>query len=272
MTLAARHYDNASDMLAGAHAVRMRLMQPKNAVKQLPMLSGPVIDRQAPASPDGPLWMQKQIHFDAHVRQWEWQLANRGGDQRQFVFQRCKELGLKYSEFVGTGGRAELIGKRQIIWYELRAKFHLSFPKIAEMSGGRDHTTILSGVKRVAKIMDMGIPESVSDRARIMTDRGLNSRMRQEYAKGMTQTQLAAKYGLAEGALQKVIQMEKWSKGSPEAAKRYDLAGIYDAYYGGWPIKEISRKFKVPERTLQGLRQRLGWAKRDQSNMKEKAS
>ena len=270
MSLAARHYDNAADMLAGAHAVRMRLMRPRNAVKELRALPAPVIAVPTPISADSPLWMQKPIQFDAHVRQWEWQLANRGGSQRQFIARRCEELGLKYSDFVGRGGKSEAIGKRQIIWYELRLKFKLSYPQIADLSGGREHTSVMSGVKRVAKIMELDIPESVSDRARLMEDRALNSRMRREYAKGATQPQLAEKYRIAEGAIQKVAQLEKWPRECRDVAKKYDLTGIFDAYYAGRSIKEISRKFNVPERTLRGLRQRFGWVKRSALEIKER--
>ncbi|MBZ5761565.1 hypothetical protein LAV84_18385 [Rhizobium sp. VS19-DR104.2] len=270
MTLTSRHYDNAADMLAGAHAVRMRLLRPKNAFRIVEALPAPVAYAPPPADLGAPLWTRQATHFDAHVRHWEWRLANPGGDRREFVARRCEELGLKHSDFVGSSQKAGLTGKRQIIWYELRLNFNLSYPQIGAMSGGRDHSTILSGVRRIAKIMDAEVPGSLSDAGRLSSDRELNDRMRREYAKGATQADLAEKYGLSLGAIQKVAQLEKWPRECQEVAKRYDLAGIFDAYYAGWPIRDITEKFQLPERTLRGLRQRFGWAKRGLRGVQEK--
>ncbi len=58
---------------------------------------------------------------------------------------------ISYDEIMGTRRNKEIVLPRQIAMYFMRTELHLSFPIIAAKLGGRDHTTIMHGVKKLEK-------------------------------------------------------------------------------------------------------------------------
>lgn len=60
---------------------------------------------------------------------------------------------ISYDEITGTRRSKEIVLPRQIAMYFMRTELHLSFPIIAARLGGRDHTTIMHGVKKLEKII-----------------------------------------------------------------------------------------------------------------------
>lgn len=47
-----------------------------------------------------------------------------------------------------------LVRARQALYFALRVGLGWSFPMIGKAVGGRDHTTVMYGVKRVARLLD----------------------------------------------------------------------------------------------------------------------
>lgn len=60
---------------------------------------------------------------------------------------------ISYEEITGTRRNKEIVLPRQIAMYFMRTELHLSFPIIASKLGGRDHTTIMHGVKKLERII-----------------------------------------------------------------------------------------------------------------------
>ncbi len=58
---------------------------------------------------------------------------------------------ISYDEITGTRRNKEIVLPRQIAMYFMRTELHLSFPIIASKLGGRDHTTVMHGVKKLEK-------------------------------------------------------------------------------------------------------------------------
>lgn len=56
---------------------------------------------------------------------------------------------ISYDEIIGTRRNREIVLPRQIAMYFMRTELHLSFPIIASKLGGKDHTTIMHGVKKL---------------------------------------------------------------------------------------------------------------------------
>lgn len=42
-----------------------------------------------------------------------------------------------------------IVYARHMVWYILREHYNLSYPYIGELTGGRDHTSIIHGVRRI---------------------------------------------------------------------------------------------------------------------------
>jgi chromosomal replication initiator protein len=58
---------------------------------------------------------------------------------------------LKSDEVMGARRYKELVYPRQLAMYLMRHELAFSFPKIAKEIGGKDHTTIMHGVKKIEK-------------------------------------------------------------------------------------------------------------------------
>ncbi len=72
------------------------------------------------------------------------------------------EVGLK--DILGTKRDREIVVPRQVAMYVMRQELNISFPKIAQSLGGRDHTTIMHGVKKIQKLKndDQQIAQDIS--------------------------------------------------------------------------------------------------------------
>jgi chromosomal replication initiator protein len=59
---------------------------------------------------------------------------------------------LETSQILGAKRQKEVVYPRQLVMYLLRELAHQSFPQIGEALGGKDHTTIIHGVDKIAKL------------------------------------------------------------------------------------------------------------------------
>ena len=61
---------------------------------------------------------------------------------------RCKEIGVEYSDIVGISRKRDITIPRQRLMYEVYEKFPgLSLPQMGRMFGGRDHSTLIHGIR-----------------------------------------------------------------------------------------------------------------------------
>ncbi len=63
----------------------------------------------------------------------------------------AQQFGITHDELIGSKRNKELVYPRQLAMYLLRNELNLSFPQIARELGGKDHTTIMYGYKKIQK-------------------------------------------------------------------------------------------------------------------------
>jgi hypothetical protein len=89
---------------------------------------------------------------DLHMvlyRMWIWEKTTVGAEVTQYIRSRCLALGVNYLEIIG-GCRLRMVAEiRQLLMWELRTLFNLSFSKIGLCFMERDHTTALHAVRKV---------------------------------------------------------------------------------------------------------------------------
>ena len=61
---------------------------------------------------------------------------------------------LNATDILGVKRDKEIVLPRQIVMYLLRTNLNLSYPRIATQLGGKDHTTIMHGSKKIDKLLD----------------------------------------------------------------------------------------------------------------------
>jgi hypothetical protein len=209
MTLQSQSFD-VSAYLSEGWARRQRLMNPPNAfkpTKAVPVLT--VVHR----APERPLWRTQAISFDAHVLAYQWNRAKiKANPVQEYIKARCVELGADYARVTKKGRTSrDITGHRQLIMYELKTKFHLSYPRIGR-EFGCDHSTALHAVTRIAKIRGEERPEFVSGTDRLLGDHVLKQNLKGDYLCGMSIEDLAEKFEISELAIVTVAKMETWHK------------------------------------------------------------
>ncbi|MDP3954910.1 MAG: chromosomal replication initiator protein DnaA [bacterium] len=76
-------------------------------------------------------------------------LQTRALSPRSILSAVAKHFNTKTSDILGSCRRQELVLPRQIIMYLLREEIKVPLAKIGEILGGRDHTTVMHGVKKI---------------------------------------------------------------------------------------------------------------------------
>ncbi len=267
MTSAARQFQSADEMRQNAAAVRNRLMNPANAfrpVKPSPMLR--VVQRVVVP----PMWRQEDTQFDEHVRAWQWYLAsNRCSKIRAYIIRRCAELGADYMQVIGPSHAREITGPRQIIMWELRTKLNVSYPRIGREFGGRDHTTVIHAVARVAKIMGEDRPEYQSGTQRLLNDPDLKAKVKEAHQRGDTLDEISIAFDISERAVTAVGKSENWYRTNRKTRASFrqvkvhmaDLRKDYEA--GLNSLKFVAGAHGISDRTLGRLAETHGWVRRN---------
>ena len=77
----------------------------------------------------------------------------------------CKHFDLEPSAIHTKSRKREVVQARQIAMYLLRSELHLSFPRIANELGRKDHTTAIHSVEKIEKSikLDFMIREQVAE-------------------------------------------------------------------------------------------------------------
>lgn len=70
---------------------------------------------------------------------------------RELISMISKQFQIKTSDLKGSSRKADLVLPRQIAMYLLRKELELPLMEIGEILGGRDHTTILHGVRKISQ-------------------------------------------------------------------------------------------------------------------------
>lgn len=104
-----------------------------------------------------PTWKLQDVQFDLHVIQYRKRLQNIASNPHVvYVQDRCRDFGVTYEAIMVPCRRREFVRPRQIIMWELRHKFQLSYPRIGRMFGGLDHTTCMWAIRRIDNLKARG--------------------------------------------------------------------------------------------------------------------
>lgn len=264
MNIANRSFDVAT-YLAESAARRRRLMNPPNAIKAVPLLT------VVPRVPELPLWQTQAISFDAHVLAYQWYLAETKANRAQeYIRQRCVELGADYAKITDKRYKhRDITGPRQVIMYELKTKFQLSYPRIGRELGGLDHSTILWGVTRIAKIRGEERPEFVTGAERLLSDPALKQGITEAYKSGTSIHDLSEQFAVSVTAIVAVAKMENWFKpnrrmprGVSVKLAAIDMAALQSDYESGMTYRAMTDRHGIAEKTIRKLRNKNGWGKR----------
>ena len=84
---------------------------------------------------------------------------------KQIIDRTAKHFQLEIKEICGARRDKHIVVPRQIAMYLLRSELHLSFPKIANELGRKDHTTAIHSVEKIEKAikLDHLIREQVAE-------------------------------------------------------------------------------------------------------------
>jgi Mor family transcriptional regulator len=267
MTLAVRNYSSGAENIATAHAIRQKLMKPANAYR--PPVVAIVVSNPPPVRRrfDLPLWKRKEIDYNEHVKAWEWNRVPMFNRTRKYIATRCAELGVDCDEIIGMSLSRTATEPRSLIWYELRTNFGMSYPAIAREFSGRDHTTIMFGVKRIAKLKGLVAQGKANSLDRLVKDRDLNDLVHQDFRLGMSMMDLAIKYDLSAPALTAIVKIEKWErdkrdKNNTSRSARINYAELRREWESGVGVQRLVAWHGVSERTIRRLVRDNGWTRK----------
>lgn len=212
---------SAAELFANAAAVRKRLFAPQAASsdrierKEAPALAAPGKTRprppmwrpaqvpiQAPVIIT-PSWKLMDIHFDAHVVDMRVAMGEISLSPVGFLRRRCTALGLDYDQIVGSARNRPIVAARFSLILTLKLEYpNLSLPQIGRIFGGRDHTTILSALRKLG--IDHGAIRGATA-LRAEEIEGL-------WLAGQTQQEIAIALGLTQSAVSRFIKRQGWKR------------------------------------------------------------
>ncbi|CDM57659.1 Chromosomal replication initiator protein dnaA [Rhizobium favelukesii] len=145
MIVQARDYTSADEMRASAHALHQKLMNTRPAKKVAVVIAPKVIALR-------PSWRRAVQPFDAHVKDWQLWCLERMSPCKAHMRRRCEDFGITMEELTGRSRRHPIVEYRQLVMWEIKTiiKPEISYPEIGRLFGGKDHTTALWAVRRVA--------------------------------------------------------------------------------------------------------------------------
>lgn len=144
-----------------AHQSELMRQHEAHKARQAALWSGKRIVKPAPKGQDAvviqfakprqkPLWMREKVSFREHIVAWQWHLAQLNASKpKAYLLQRCADFGIPYPVMIGPNRRRDIVGKRQLIMWEIQNQFGISYPAIGRLFGGRDHTTALHAFRKI---------------------------------------------------------------------------------------------------------------------------
>ncbi|MBO9099459.1 hypothetical protein J5287_20940 [Rhizobium sp. K1/93] len=146
MQISARSFTSRAEIIAEAAARRRRFEQAAlHPIHRA--IAAPV--QIVAKSVKCPEWMVEEVYFDAHVIAWR---ARKANPAKAYLRDRCRELGFSYKAIIGPGRTDPIVAARHLLMWECWTKFALSYPQLGRLFGGRDHTSCLYAVRKIAAI------------------------------------------------------------------------------------------------------------------------
>lgn len=130
--------------------VRRRLMGPiQRSVEAVKLAPVEIMPEEPKPRPRVPLWRRTPSNFDAHVIDW---IARRLYPCKAHMRQRCEDFGITMEDLRGIKRKHPLVYYRHLVMWELKmvVKPDISYPEIGRLMGGRDHSTVIYAVQKIA--------------------------------------------------------------------------------------------------------------------------
>lgn len=157
-------YTNGRDVIAAAAALRARIMPvPPRPTKVAVPKAKPIFHANAVRAPL--YWEIAPTDFNQHVIAYRQEMLRRERDEegegpagkpsiRSIVLQvLARHPGISMEAVRGETRERRVVAARQEAMWEVRmARDDLSFPMVGRWFGGRDHTTVLHAVRKIAEI------------------------------------------------------------------------------------------------------------------------
>lgn len=85
---------------------------------------------------------------------------NKSLSPKQIIERTAAFYDIKVTDLTGVKRDKDIVVPRQIAMYIMRRELGMSFPQIAHSLGGRDHTTVMHGVRKINKLAGSSEPMS----------------------------------------------------------------------------------------------------------------
>lgn len=135
--------------------IRKRLMNPP---PRPPRATPQIIDTVTRVAKPIVVTYRDQNQKDAHVIAWvEWRIEQ-AHPCKAYIRRRAKELGYTYDQIMTGGRNHDLAFARHLLMWEIKAivKPEITWPELGRLFGGRDHTTCLYAVRKIAEMKARG--------------------------------------------------------------------------------------------------------------------
>jgi len=100
----------------------------------------------------------RQKALDELIRKYTWSDVKNTGDQditaKEIVSVVASKHGVTEPEIYSARRYKRIVHARQEIMYEIAKRKGWSLPRIGSFLGGRDHTTVLHGIRRHSRILE----------------------------------------------------------------------------------------------------------------------
>jgi hypothetical protein len=139
-----RPFEGLAALRADYAAVRRRLFGATKAGIIQPVKAPEEISLARAVRP-----IKLHVH-DAHVKAYRrWQMISTNGPCSAHLAMRCAEEGVCFEVISGPSRKRSIVHFRQKLMWEIKTmvKPSMSWPEMGRLFGGRDHTTVLHGVK-----------------------------------------------------------------------------------------------------------------------------
>lgn len=77
-----------------------------------------------------------------------------GPDWRRILAQVSKHLAVSTDDILGVSRKPELVFARQLAMFLCRSALGISYPELGRLFGGKDHSTVMHGIKKIQHLRD----------------------------------------------------------------------------------------------------------------------
>ena len=164
----AKQFSTGAEVLMHRQRVKDRIWSARPHIKRVePVVPEPVVvEPPAPFVPAVPsakvtktVWKDRTA-FSAHVDAYRvYKVMYGGTPAKVYIARRCHEMGVQLKDLRTSSRRRHLVRTRFQLMWEIKHKFGMSQTEIGRMFG-KDHTTVLHGVRHIQTLIDAGEMEN----------------------------------------------------------------------------------------------------------------